>query len=101
MIKRILPLIPVAVFPFTIWLALGMMGGTEPPPVNPLLLIALFWLLGLLGAVITFVQAVRGKWQGRRGTHAELVERPGIYKEIYDIQMSSDDRKLIEEGGGA
>ena len=34
------------------------------------------------------------------GTHAELIARPGIYKEIYDIQMSSDDRRLIEEGGG-
>ena len=34
------------------------------------------------------------------GTHAELITRPGIYKEIYDIQMSSDDRRLIEEGGG-
>ena len=35
------------------------------------------------------------------GTHAELVARPGIYKEIYDIQMSSDDRRLIEKGGEA
>ena len=34
------------------------------------------------------------------GTHAELVERPGIYRDIYEIQMSSDDRRLIEEGGG-
>ncbi len=33
------------------------------------------------------------------GAHAELISRPGIYKEIYDIQMSSDDRALIEEGG--
>ena len=33
------------------------------------------------------------------GTHAELISRPGVYKEIYDIQMSSDDRRLIEEGG--
>jgi len=33
------------------------------------------------------------------GTHAELIARPGIYKEIYDIQMSSDDRALLEEGG--
>ena len=65
MIKRILPLVPVAVFPFTIWLAAGMMGGTEPPVINPLLLIVLFWLLGLVGAVVAFLQAVRGKWQGR------------------------------------
>ncbi len=35
------------------------------------------------------------------GTHAELINRPGIYKEIYDIQMSSDDRALVEEGGDA
>ena len=34
------------------------------------------------------------------GTHAELIAKPGIYKDIYDIQMSSDDRRLIEEGGG-
>ena len=34
------------------------------------------------------------------GTHQDLISRPGIYKEIYDIQMSSDDRRLIEEGGG-
>ena len=34
------------------------------------------------------------------GTHAELISKPGIYKDIYDIQMSSDDRRLIEEGGG-
>ncbi len=35
------------------------------------------------------------------GTHAELISRPGIYRDIYDIQMSSDDRRLIEEGGNA
>ena len=35
------------------------------------------------------------------GAHAELIQRPGIYKDIYDIQMSSDDRRLIEEGGEA
>lgn len=34
------------------------------------------------------------------GSHQDLISRPGIYKEIYDIQMSSDDRRLIEEGGG-
>lgn len=33
------------------------------------------------------------------GTHQELIAKPGIYKEIYEIQMSSDDRKLIQEGG--
>ena len=35
------------------------------------------------------------------GTHEELISRRGIDREIYDIQMSSDDRRLIEEGGGA
>ena len=33
------------------------------------------------------------------GTHSELISRPGIYKEIYEIQMSSDDRRLVAEGG--
>ncbi len=35
------------------------------------------------------------------GTHAELISRPGIYRDIYDIQMSADDRRLLEEGGEA
>lgn len=35
------------------------------------------------------------------GAHQELISRPGIYKEIYDIQMRSDDRALIMEGGEA
>ena len=35
------------------------------------------------------------------GTHGELAARPGIYKEICDIQMSRGDRALIEEGGDA
>ena len=35
------------------------------------------------------------------GTHQELISRPGIYKDIYDIQMRSDDRALIMEGGEA
>ncbi len=34
------------------------------------------------------------------GTHEELIARPGIYRDIYDIQMRSDDRALILEGGG-
>ncbi len=33
------------------------------------------------------------------GTHQELISRPGIYKDIYDIQMRSDDRALLLEGG--
>ena len=38
--------------------------------------------------------------EGRRvdfGTHQELISRPGIYREIYDIQMSSDDRAQLEK----
>ena len=35
------------------------------------------------------------------GSHRELISRPGIYKDIYDIQMSSDDRRLLAEGGHA
>ena len=35
------------------------------------------------------------------GTHAELIARPGVYREIYGIQMSSDDRALVEEGDDA
>lgn len=34
------------------------------------------------------------------GTHAELISRPGLYRDIYEIQMNSDDRRLTEEGGG-
>ena len=35
------------------------------------------------------------------GTHRELISRPGIYKEIYDIQMRADDRALLQKGGGS
>lgn len=31
------------------------------------------------------------------GTHDELIHKDGIYKSIYDIQMSSDDRMLLEK----
>lgn len=33
------------------------------------------------------------------GTHAQLVVKPGIYRDIYNIQMQSADRALLEEGG--
>jgi len=33
------------------------------------------------------------------GTHQELISRPGTYRDIYEIQMSSDDRRLVMEGG--
>ncbi len=31
------------------------------------------------------------------GTHQELISRPGIYKDIYDIQMAAADRELLRE----
>lgn len=37
----------------------------------------------------------RGKTE-ETGTHYELIERQGIYRKIYDIQMSQDDRKEME-----
>ena len=30
------------------------------------------------------------------GTHQELISRPGIYRDIYDIQMAAADRELLE-----
>ena len=42
--------------------------------------------------------------QGRAadvGTHAELIARPGLYRDIYEIQMRADDRALLREGGEA
>ena len=55
-------LLPVAVFPYTIWLV-----GTieENLHIAPVLQVALFWLLGLMGAVYTFWQSLRGNWEGR------------------------------------
>ena len=35
------------------------------------------------------------------GTHRKLIERDGIYRKIYEIQMNQDDRRLLEEGGEA
>ena len=31
------------------------------------------------------------------GTHEELIEREGIYRKIYEIQMSHDDRRQVRE----
>lgn len=33
------------------------------------------------------------------GTHQELIRNGKIYQKIYEIQMSQDDRRLLEEGG--
>lgn len=35
------------------------------------------------------------------GTHYELIRKQGIYRRIYDIQMSQDDRKKMRTGGAA
>lgn len=35
------------------------------------------------------------------GTHNELIQRQGIYRRIYDIQMSQDDRKKMQKEGAA
>lgn len=32
------------------------------------------------------------------GTHAELIKRPGMYQDIYNIQMSNSDRELLKGG---
>ncbi len=34
----------------------------------------------------------------QQGTHDELIKADGIYKQIYDIQMNSEDRALVERG---
>ena len=34
------------------------------------------------------------------GTHQELIEKNGIYRQIYEIQMSHDDRKEVTDNGG-
>lgn len=63
-----LPLLPVAVFPYTIWVvgSITDVGGGSLPVFVPSVLLLLFWLLGLIGGVLTFWQSVRGKWEGRR-----------------------------------
>ena len=32
-----------------------------------------------------------------QGTHEELIAQEGIYRSIYEIQMNSDDRELLEQ----
>ena len=34
------------------------------------------------------------------GTHQELIEKNGIYRQIYEIQMSHDDGKEVTDNGG-
>ena len=61
-------LLPVAVFPYAIWVVgdLAKAGGTASPVFSPVLLLGLFWLLGLAGAVVTLWQSLRGRWEGRK-----------------------------------
>ena len=52
--------------------------------------------------ITTSMQASRilvldGGRVAQMGTHEELIAQEGIYKSIYDIQMSSDDRALLED----
>ena len=52
--------------------------------------------------ITTLMQASRilvldGGRVAQMGTHEELIAQEGIYKSIYDIQMSSDDRALLED----
>ena len=34
------------------------------------------------------------------GTHDQLMARPGLYREIYDLQMTGEDRDLLAQEGG-
>ena len=52
--------------------------------------------------ITTLMQASRilvldGGRVAQMGTHEELIAQEGMYKSIYDIQMSSDDRALLED----
>ena len=70
-----LPLLPVAVFPYTIWLvgSITDVGGGSLPVFAPSVLLLLFWLLGLVGAALTFWQSLRGKWEGRKLALASML----------------------------
>ena len=37
--------------------------------------------------------------RGLGDVYKRQVEKPGIYRDIYNIQMQSADRALLEEGG--
>lgn len=68
-------LLPAAVFPCTIWVVgrLSDVGGSVPPALSPVALLLLFWLLGLAGAVLTFWQVFRGRWEGRKLALANML----------------------------
>ena len=68
-------LLPVAAFPYTIWIVgrIADVGGREPPGVSPVILLGLFWLAGLVGTIITFWQSFWGKWEGRKLALASML----------------------------
>ena len=68
-------LIPVAVFPYTIWVvgSIAEAMGTAAPTFSPVILLLLFWLLGLAGAFLTLLQSLRGCWEGRKLALASMI----------------------------
>ncbi|MCI8505887.1 MAG: ABC transporter ATP-binding protein [Lachnospiraceae bacterium] len=43
------------------------------------------------------IMVLNGGQVEQMGTHSELIEREGIYRQIYEIQMSGDDRKQVKQ----
>ncbi len=74
-IMKWIVLLPVAAFPYTIWIVgrIADVGGREPPGVSPVILLGLFWLAGLVGTIITFWQSFWGKWEGRKLALASML----------------------------
>ena len=70
MMKWIVPLLPVAAFPYTLW----MVGTIEElTHISPVLSMALFWLAGLAGAIVVCRQALRGQWDGHKLALAVMI----------------------------
>ena len=68
-------LLPVAIFPYTIWVVGSMVEaiGIVLPNFSPVVLLLLFWLLGLAGAGIVLWQSFRGNWEGRKLALAGMI----------------------------
>ena len=45
------------------------------------------------------ILVIDGGRVAQHGTHEELIEQEGIYKQIYDIQLSSADRAMLRGEG--
>ena len=60
-IMKWIVLLPVAAFPYTIWIVgrIADVGGREPPGVSPVSLLGLFWLAGLAGIPDEMYEAAR------------------------------------------